>query len=96
MDERVMDGICMISKEPGGDLVVRNSRLIPSQKLIVRKSLYDQGYEPRSLVVIYGQSLLQQSGARWIEAAKDKAFMKIVDQHLYCGDTISVRELLKR
>lgn len=93
-----MNQICQISGEPGGNLVVRQSRLIPTQKMLVKKDYYDRGYEPWHLVVVYGRSLIdqgRQSGAgQWSILSKDPVFTKIIEKHLYFGPDITMKQLL--
>jgi hypothetical protein len=91
-------GICQISGEAGGDLVTRQSRLIPSQTLIVKKDYYDKGYEPAFLVLTYGRSLVadarKMGQGTWALVSKDTLFNKIIEKKLYFGDEITMRQLL--
>lgn len=90
--------ICQISNEPGGDLVVRPSRLFPQSKLLVKKTWYDKGYEPREDVVFYGRFLISEAkrqGLGKLELlSSDARWEKIINNKLYFGAHIQMIELL--
>ncbi len=87
-----MQAICQISGKPGEDLVVKNSRLLPKKELIVDKCWWDKGYEPRSVVVMYGRLLYSRNLLR--DDASNKVFNKIIAGHLYFGKDITYAEIL--
>jgi hypothetical protein len=89
-----MNPICQISEEPGGDLVLKNSRLLPNIKLWVKKTYWDQGYEPRGIIIMYGRQLLSEDGGRFNVLKDDAAWRKIIEKRLYFGKEITVRDLL--
>lgn len=94
-----MNPICQISNEPGGNLLHKPSRLFPNKMIWVKKELYDKGYEPRGFVVLYGRALIddgRQSGqGTYSSWSQDKLFTKIIADHLYIGDDVTVAQLIK-
>lgn len=86
-----MQAVCQISSEPGANLVYRNSRLMPDKKLLVKESYYDKGFEPRWLILMYGRAKYQTGG--YGSLAQDKQFLRIIDNHLYVGEPIELREI---
>jgi hypothetical protein len=86
--------ICQISNEPGGNIVVRKSRLLPNVQLLVKDEWWSKGYEPRWIVVTYGRSLVSNDGGKFGLVSKDEAFKRIIEKKLYFGDVVTVNDLL--